>query len=349
MALRLAGHRRSGRRRIAWPTTVWRVEIVRLDTTGGRRGSEAVDEAAYLRALRTRSADALERAFGFLEAQRDDWARARSRVLCGAETPASLVARLEACQQADGSLPLGTLVSGGGLGFPPLDLAGLDADSRALVGTLEALLLAADAGVLHGDWLERAIRFLERRQAADGAFRLASGPADSKHAEPAAGGDAVDVFWTGMIAGMLGRTPLSRADTLERAGEFLAARFTPDAVEHDGYSALMAYSLYFTNVGHELSDEALQWCGRALEKGFRGRRHDAVATMRILLCCDAQAMPGAEFDAVELLERLLGEQAGDGGFAELSPGGPPARTTQTFDAMFAIVRLCGALAPDSPA
>lgn len=109
----------------------------------------------------------------------------------------------------------------------------------------------------------------------------------------------------------------------------------------------MAYSLYFTNVGHELSDEALQWCGRALEKGFRGRRHDAVATMRILLSCDAQAMPGAEFDAVELLERLLEEQARDGGFTELSAGGPPARTTQTFDAMFAIVRLCSALAPDS--
>jgi hypothetical protein len=66
--------------------------------------------------------------------------------------------------------------------------------------------------------------------------------------------------------------------------------------------------------------------------------------MRILLACDAQAMPGATFDVVELLERVLGEQARDGGFAELALGGPAARTTQTFDAMFAIVRLCGALA-----
>ena len=321
---------------------------MRLDTTGGRRGAGPVDEASHLRALRLRSADALERAFGFLEAQSDEWARARSRVLCGAEPPATLVARLESHQQPDGSFPLGTLVSGGALGFPPLELAGLPAASRALVGTLEALLLAADAGLLYGDWLERAIRFLERRQATDGAFRLESLRADSTLAIGEPGHEPTEVFWTGMIAGLLGRTPLSRADTLERAGAFLAERFTPDAVENDGYSALMAYALFFTNVGHELSDEALQWCGRALEKGFRGRRHDAVATMRILLSCDAEAMPGAEFDAVELLERLLEEQARDGGFAELSPGGPLARTTQTFDAMFAIVRLCGALAPDSP-
>jgi hypothetical protein len=147
-----------------------------------------------------------------------------------------------------------------------------------------------------------------------------------------------------MVAGMLGRTPVSRPETLERAGAFLETRFTPDAVEHDGYPALMAYSLFFTNVGHELADEALQWCGRALEKGFRGRRHDAVATRRVLLACDAQAMPGATFDVVELLERVLEEQARDGGFAELALGGPAARTTQTFDAMFAIVRLCAALA-----
>lgn len=328
-------------------TTVPRVDIVHLDTTGRGRGAGPVDEAGHLRALRLRSADALERAFGFLEAQSDEWARARSRVLCGAEPSSQLIARLESCQQPDGSFPLGTLVSGGGLGFPPIELAGLSPAGRALVGTLEALLVAADAGLLHGAWLERAIRFLERHQSGDGAFRLQSPRADAPVALREPGREQADVFWTGMVAGLLGRTPLSRADTLERAGAFLAERFTPDAVENDGYSALMAYSLYFTNVGGELSDEALQWCGRALEKGFRSRRHDAVATMRVLLSCDAQAMPGAEFDAVELLERLLEEQARDGGFAELSAGGPSARTTQTFDAMFAIVRLCSALAPDS--
>ena len=151
-----------------------------------------------------------------------------------------------------------------------------------------------------------------------------------------------EVFWTAMVAGILGRTPVSRPSLLEAAGAFLGERFEPEAVEED-YSALCAYAHFFTNVAHERADEALQWCGRALEKGFRSRRLEAVATLRVLLTCDAQAMPGASFDVIELLERLLEEQAGDGGFAELSPGGPAARTTQTFDAMLAIVRLCAAL------
>ncbi len=308
--------------------------IVHLDTTGGPAPKKS-DDAEFLHALRLRSAGALERAFRFLETADDEWARLRSRVLCGAEPASLLATRFAAIQRADGSLPLGTLVSGGGLGFPPMDLARLDEDGRSLVGTLEALLVAADARLLHGDWIDGAARALERLQAPDGAFRI--GP------ERVESGEGSDVFFTGMVAGMLGRTPVSRPETLERAGAFLDSRFAPDAVEHDGYPALMAYSLFFTNVGHELSDEALQWCGRALEKGFRSRRHDAVATMRVLLACDAQAMPGATFDVVELLERVLEEQARDGGFAELALGGPAVRTTQTFDAMFAIVRLCAAL------
>lgn len=322
-----------------------------LDTTGGRRGEGpgdgASDEGAALRALRLRAADALERAYRFLEAQSDEWAQLRARVLCGAEPLARLSARLVESQRADGSFPLGTLVSGGGLGFPALDLARLTDDERAILGTLEAFLVATDAGLLHGDWVERAVRALEARQSKDGAFRVGR-VGRAVVAEPVvvdAAALASDVFFTGMVAGMLGRTPVSKPETLERAGEFLVGHFSPDAVEGEGFAALMAYSLFFTNVGHELSDEALQWCGRALEKGFRSRRHDAVATMRILLACDAQAMPGAKFDVAELLDRVLVEQARDGGFAELSLAGPAGRTTQTFDAMLAIVRLCASL-PD---
>jgi hypothetical protein len=324
------------------------VAIVRLDTTGGRRGGGPgdgpTDEASALRALRLRSADALERAYGFLEARSDEWALLRARVLCGAEPVARLSARLAGSQRADGSFPLGTLVSGGGIGFPPLDLARLSDDERAILGTLEAFLVATDAGLLFGDWVERGVRALEARQSKDGAFRVGR-PVASDPVVDAAAALASDVFFTGMVAGLLGRTPVSKPDTLERAGEFLVERFSPDAVEDEGFAALMAYSLFFTNVGHERSDEALQWCGRALEKGFRSRRHDAVATMRILLACDAQAMPGAKFDVVELLDRVLVEQARDGGFAELSLAGPEGRTTQTFDAMLAIVRLCASL-PD---
>jgi hypothetical protein len=161
------------------------------------------------------------------------------------------------------------------------------------------------------------------------------------------GGDAesakADIFWTGMTGGILGRTPFSRPSLLDAAGEFLGERFDAEVVEQEGYSALIAYAHFFTNVAHDLSDEALQWCGRALEKGFRSRQLDGVATVRVLLTCDAQAMPGATFDVAELLSQILEEQAGDGGFAELSLAGPASRTTQTFDAMLGIVRLCAAL------
>jgi len=304
------------------------VSIVHLDTGG--------EDADLVRALRQRAAETLERAYRFLESQSDPWAALRAQVLCGARPSSDLTDRIVSTQAEDGSLPLGTLVSGGGLGFPPTDLEALDSKAVAIVGTLEGLLVAADAKLIHADWVELAARSLEARQSDDGAFRVPT-------RGPGRAAEQAEVFWTGMVAGILGRPPVSRPSLLEAAGEFLGQRFEPDAVENDGYSALLAYAHFFTNVAHDLADEALQWCGRALEKGFRSRQLDAVATVRVLLTCDAQALPGATFDVTELLERLLEEQAGDGGFAELSAGGPATRTTQTFDAMLGIVRLCAAL------
>lgn len=307
---------------------------MQLDLGEGNDGTP--DDAELVAALRLRAAESLERAYRFLETQPDQWALLRAQVLCQARPAMDLAAKLGALQEADGRLPLGTLISGGGLGFPPIDPAALEADALGVVGTLEALLLAGDAKVLHVDWVEQSVRFLESQQSPDGAYRI-PGPGDERARTEA------DVFWTGMIAGVLGRTPVSRPDHLEAAGRFLGTHFNPDAVEHDGYPALLAYSHFYTNVADEESDEALQWCGRALEKGFRSRQTEAVATIRVLLTCDAQAMPGATFDVVELLERLMEEQAGDGGFAELSLEGPASRTTQTFDAMLGIVRLCAVL------
>ncbi len=319
------------------------MSIVRLDLGAGAAdvvdASAADEEAAFLEALRRRAAESLERAYRFLETQSDDWALLRAQVLCEARPPADLARKLGERQGENGALPIATLVSGGGLGFPELDPARLDAAERGLVGTLEALLMAADARAMHADWVETAVRFVEAQQSSDGAFRVGS----------AAAAPDSDLFWTGMLGGVLGRTPLSRTGPLEAAGEFVAARFDPERVEHDGYPELLACAHFFTNVAHDTADEALQWCGRALEKGFRSRQLEAVATLRVLLTCDAQAMPGATFDAVELLDRLMAEQAGDGGFAELTVGGPARRTTQTFDAMLAIVRLCAALDSRAPA
>lgn len=310
--------------------------IVHLDTGGGGDGEGPSSEAEFLEALRLRAADGLERAYEFLSRHGDAWVRLRARVLCEGAPASELADALAAAQEPDGRIPTTGLISGGALGFPPTPPELRSDRELGIVGTLEALLMAGDAKLLRGDWVEAAARFLERSQDADGAFRITT-VGDAVAQEKAA------VFFTGMTAGILGRTPVTRPSLLDAAGAFLGARFEPGAVEHEGYPALLAYANFFTNVAHELSDEALQWCGRALEKGFRSRQIDGVSTLRVLLTCDAQAMPGADFEVVELLERVLEEQAGDGGFAELSPGGPETRTTQTFDGMFAIVRLCGAL------
>lgn len=339
------------------------MSIVHLDIgkDGNGDGGEGGSDADLVEALRLRAADALERAYAFLEAQQDEWALLRAQVLCGAHPASVLGDRLGKTQRSDGSMPVGTLLSGGGLGFPPTDLAALSEAERGVVGSVEALLIAGDAKILHAAWVEPAVRFLESQQGADGAFQVPSllaeaaaralsegGPAGEAGKVSEAEGPAAqaEIFWTGMTAGILGRTPVSRLSNLDAAGEFLAARFDPEMVEHDGYPALIGYAHFFTNVAHDLADEALQWCGRALEKGFRSRHMESVAAVRVLLTCDAQAMPGATFDVTELLERLLEEQAGDGGFAELCLDGPAARTAQTVDAMMGIVRLCAALDDD---
>ena len=311
------------------------MSIVHLDL-GGSEGGDGPDDSERVIALRMRAAETLERAYDFLDKREDVWAKLRAAVLCGARPATDLTEAIVALQADDGSLPIGTLVKGGAIGFPPTALAELDAEATAIVGTLEGLLMAADAKVLHAPWVEGAAHALEVLQSADGAFRV---PAlgDGRSAEQA------DVFWTGMVAGVLGQTPVSRPSMLAAAGDYLESRFDPESVEHDGLPALLANAHFFTNVAHDFGDEALQWCGRALEKGFRSRHLDAVATLRVLLTCEAQALPGATFDITELLEALLEEQAGDGGFAELSAEGPSGRTTQTFDAMLAIVRLCGAI------
>lgn len=318
------------------------VSIIRLDTTGSQGNAPADEdaEAAFVAALRTRAADALERAYGFLRSHAAPRTLLRAEVLCEGEPVSKLTEALSAAQQADGSLWPGDFVPGGALGFPDLPYAELSESDRKLIGTLEAMLIAGDAKALHAPWVERGARFFEANQRGDGSFF--EGLETGENADSVAGRDA-RVFWTAMIAGILGRTPFVRHDLLDAAGDFLAARFEPEAVENDGYSALLGYSHFFTNVAHDLSDEALQWCGRALEKGFRSRQIEGVATVRVLLTCDAQAMPGATFDVAELLERVLEEQGGDGGFAELSVEGPAARTTQTFDGMLALVRLCHAL------
>ncbi len=120
-----------------------------------------------------------------------------------------------------------------------------------------------------------------------------------------------------MLGGYLARSPFVRPRTLDAVGDFLARHWSPDLVQSGVWANVAGYAHYFANAPHEAADEILQWCGRELERGFRTRLFGAVETLRVLLLCDAHAIPGATLERDELVVSLLTEQEADGGF------GPP--------------------------
>ncbi len=299
---------------------VSRMTIVKLDVGDGGGGGD--DDLVR---LKERSAEALERGFGFLEREAGRTELDRARVVMGVDPVGAWVESWAGEQTEEGALPAHGLFAGGAPAGP--DLAG-EAPPNELLGTLESLLVLADAGALESPCVEPAGLYLLRIQNDDGSFGAADLPEPMK------------LFVTGMLAGLLGHTKTVRPELLVRAGEWLGPRFSPEAVEGGRWSAITTFAVFFSNVDHDRSDEALQWCGRELERGYRTGRFDAGLTTRALLHCDALAMPGAQLDPIELLDRLVGEQAGDGGFDELAAGGRPARITPTIDAIHAIVSLC---------
>lgn len=287
-------------------------------------------EDGRLDAVRERAADALQAASAFIDEHGDALMRLRSSVLLEAEPPAALIDALAPRQRDDGSFPPLGLVEAGATGFEGARAALSDDE----LGCLEALALLSDARALHAAYVEPVAVHLQQVQRDDGSWGDPSAALDDR------------LFATGMLAGFLGRTRFVRPIVLQDAGDFLGPLWTPDRVEGGAWPVRTAFAQFFTNVHHDLADEALQWCGRETERAFRVRSADAVATMRVLLYCDAQALPGATFDVMELIEGILGEQARDGGFAELSGGAPPQRVAATHDAMFGLIRLCRALPPE---
>lgn len=291
-------------------------------------GGAGNDDPARLdEARRERAATALESALAFIERHGDGAILERARVALEAVEPQSELAAIAASQREDGSFDRA--------GRHPslleaLGLVDLENQPPPVVGTLFGLMELGDLRALHTQPAERAEAFLRACQAADGSWGQ---PADDP---------STRIFLTGMLGGVLGRTTCVRPEVLHQAGVFLGDLWSPERVEGGSAATLAAYAHFFTNVHHDLSDEALQWCGRELERGFHTRQTEALVVARVLLWCDAAALPGFGIGARDVLDRLLEEQGGDGGFAELAVGGPLARLNATLDSLRVIPSLCAA-------
>lgn len=279
-------------------------------------------------ALRRRAATALEEALGFVDQHGNALARLRVRGLLGAEPVEDCARAIADTQLADGSFPLLGLSQAGAPGLDSARAAGLD---TPLLGTLEALVALSDLGAQHHPCVEGAARFAGSSQGVDGSWGAGESEPEKR------------LFVSGMLAGLLGRTRVVRPEVLDAAGEFMAGLFSPDRVSGREWEALTAFGVFFTNVGHDMADSALQWIGRELERSHRMRVFEAVLTLRTLLHCQSLAVPGASLEPFLLLTDLLGEQGADGGFAEFAAGEDATRVEATLDAMLGTIRLCEGL------
>ncbi len=309
-------------------------DVIQIGGLGAPGEAGAADaDARMVLALRERSATALERGLAFLVDYGDPLAVLRAHVVLEAEPPTAVGEHVAALQRDDGSFePLGGVFAG--TASAELRRGRL---APGLVGCLEALAVLADVRGLTAPASERAVEYLTREQRADGSWGTVDPTRDDDAPEER-------IFATGMLAGYALRTPFVRPEVSEWAGRFLSGLWAPERVEGGALPGLSAFAHFFANGGApDLADEALQWCGRELERGFRTHRFEAVQVLRVLFYCDARALPGATFDVAELLDRLLDEQAADGGFAALDPGGPPGRVAPTIDGLMAIRALCKGL------
>jgi hypothetical protein len=258
-------------------------------------------------------AGALERAARFLTARGAAREARYVAALAGSLAPAALAADAAAAQDPSGALA-------------PL-LAG-DAPGPGVASTADALGWLIGLGVTEGAPIERAAAFLMASQDADGGW-----------SDPAAADEQARLALAATLCGHLARCPAVRLSALRRAAGHVARHGARARVEGGGYRAIASTFHAFAAIPAELDlgDEALQWCGRELERGFRTGALDAVQTARVFALCDAVALPGARLRAEEVAAALLRAQASDGGF-----GAEPGRERATCEAALGLRHLAQA-------
>jgi hypothetical protein len=249
----------------------------------------------------------LTRAARFIAAHGDELERIYCETLLRELPAQQLLRALEARQGADGAIAPWRAGD-----------ASAEAATRRALAWLGALRLA-DRPVT-----ERAVAFLARGQAEDGGWGDPALPPELR------------VPLTGETVGLVARTPFARESALRRAEAFLARCYSPDMLQSGEYAPLLAYAHALASIDSELADEALVWCGRELEKGWRSARFTSLQLARVLLRARAKALPGAQLEAREVVLALVAAQERDGGWpAEAGAD----RVAATLEAVEALVRL----------
>jgi hypothetical protein len=258
----------------------------------------------------------LTRAARFVAQQAGELERVYCETLLRALPAQALLAALAKQQRADGAFAP----------WRPRD-ASPEAAARRALTWLGAL------GITDHPLCEAAVAYLAAQAAPDGGFGPAALPPELR------------VAITGESAGLLARTPFARASLLRRAERFLARAYSPDLLQSGEYAPLLAYGHALTRIDSELADEALVWCGRELEKGWRGGRFTALQLARVLLRAGVRGLPGAQLDPGEIALSLLASQERDGGW----PAEPGAdRVDATLEAIEALLRLAPPASSSGP-
>ena len=227
---------------------------------------------------------ALERARAFVDASREPASAAFLAALCG--DPAPLLAIAERAQTDDGALA--SLLPGA-------------PEGPGVASTADGMSALLAASIREGDVLERAAGYLQAKQQADGSWR------DAAVREPLAA-----LALCGHVCGVLGQTPYARLRTLDRGIEALADGWSVDRVQEGRLDVIAGYLHALSACHSELADEALQWCGRELERGWRTGGFAAPAVARVFVLCDAAALPAAKVAADDVAAALLAAQREDG-------------------------------------
>lgn len=249
----------------------------------------------------------LTRAARFVAQQAGELERSYCETLLRELPAATLLSALAKRQGADGAFAA----------WRPLD-ASPEAATRRALSWLGAL------GLTDHPVPEAAVAYLAKRQALDGGWGAAVLPAELRIAE------------TGETTGLLARTPFARESALRRAESFLARCYSPDLLQSGDYAPLLAYAHALASIDSELADEALVWCGRELEKGWRSAHFTTLQLARVLLRARTKSLPGAQVEPGEVVASLLAAQERDGGW----PAEPGAdRVDATLEAIEALLRL----------